>query len=308
MKSSMLYVVLLLASLTAAAQPQDASSDGVSQQATSEAAAVSGANAPPDATAEAPQPVRLADRLGYNPWVDGPLTAAIWAGWFGTEALKGAIGPAECRWCTPSALDWSARNAVVWSETKAPRVVSDILLFGVAPLAAVATTYGLGQVAQRPGEFLWDILLIVEAAGTAAALTQLVKFAVARQRPFAHALRLEDALEPVPVDANLSFFSGHSSFTFALAAATATVAHMRKRPYAWVAWAVGLPIATFTAYLRMAGDKHYLTDVAVGSGVGLLTGVLVPAVHDWSAFMGKDVNVAVMPLPGGAAGSVGFAW
>lgn len=252
--------------------------------------------------------VRLTDRLGYRPWVDGPVTAAIWVGWLGSEAFKSKLGPQECRWCEPPAFDWSVRNTLVWESTGTPRLMSDVMLYGVAPIAAVATTAGLAYSEGRSDEIIWDVLLILEAGGAAAATTQLVKFFVARERPYAYAAGLNNEAFESEVDDNLSFFSGHSSFTFGLAAATATVASMRNRKYAWVGWAVGAPLAAFTAYLRIAGDKHYLSDVVVGGVVGLAVGTLVPAVHDWEAFRGKNLSVAIVPMQGGAAGSFTMTW
>ena len=41
-------------------------------------------------------------------------------------------------------------------------------------------------------------------------------------------------------------------------------------------WAAGLPLAALTGYLRIAADRHYLSDVLVGAGAGTLFGTLVP--------------------------------
>lgn len=52
---------------------------------------------------------------------------------------------------------------------------------------------------------------------------------------------------------NLSFFSEHTEF-----------ASVNKR------WQISIPLMTSTGYLRMAANKHYLTDVVVGGVVGSL--------------------------------------
>ena len=121
-----------------------------------------------------------------------------------------------------------------------------------------------------------DALLVAEAAGIAMDVNQLVKFLAGRQRPFVHYGNYAEANRKPDPDDNLSFFSGHSTFTFAVAAAAGTVSTMRGYESAPWVWGVGLTLATATGYLRIAGDKHYLTDVLVGAGTGLAAGIAIP--------------------------------
>ncbi|MDB4987793.1 MAG: hypothetical protein JWN04_2971, partial [Myxococcaceae bacterium] len=44
-------------------------------------------------------------------------------------------------------------------------------------------------------------------------------------------------------------------------------------------WALGVPLAALTGYLRLAADKHYFTDVLTGALVGSAVGFLVPWLH-----------------------------
>ncbi len=122
-----------------------------------------------------------------------------------------------------------------------------------------------------------DLLIIAEATAAAMVLNQSVKFLIGRERPFVHALPPEQRGSVAhPSDNNLSFYSGHASFAFALTAATGTVARLRGYRYAWLVWAVGLPLAASVPLLRMAADRHYLSDVLLGSAVGGLFGVGLP--------------------------------
>jgi membrane-associated phospholipid phosphatase len=52
------------------------------------------------------------------------------------------------------------------------------------------------------------------------------------------------------------------------------------RGYRWapLAWSVGGAIAATTGYLRIAADKHWLTDVVVGALVGAGIGFALPFV------------------------------
>jgi len=67
---------------------------------------------------------------------------------------------------------------------------------------------------------------------------------------------------------NLSFFSGHATLAFALAVSAGTIASMRHHKLAALMWATGLVLASTGAYLRIAADRHYATDVIMGMVVG----------------------------------------
>jgi membrane-associated phospholipid phosphatase len=51
---------------------------------------------------------------------------------------------------------------------------------------------------------------------------------------------------------------------------------MRGYKVAPYIWGIGLPLAATTAYLRIAADKHYTTDVIAGSLIGATAGLLIP--------------------------------
>jgi len=105
-------------------------------------------------------------------------------------------------------------------------------------------------------------------------LNDVVKLAVARERPYAHA----DAYAGQPRGAfeRTSFYSGHTNLAFALASSAGMVASLRGFRAAPIIWSVGMAAATLVAYARVAGDYHYLSDVLVGAGVGSLFGAGLP--------------------------------
>jgi membrane-associated phospholipid phosphatase len=217
---------------------------------------------------EGPTPIR------WEPRRDLVLTGTALALWFGSELAKDRLAPSECRFCGTNALDASARDALVWSDTDRARHTSDLLAAAVLPGALAAHQLLAARGAGDTREGLVDLLVVVQAAALAADLNQLVKFSVARQRPF---VRYGDA-ETLVVDSddNVSFYSGHTTLTFALATAAGTVSSLRGyRTAPWV-WATGLTLAATTGYLRIAGDKHYLSDVLVGAAVGAAAGVALP--------------------------------
>jgi membrane-associated phospholipid phosphatase len=215
--------------------------------------------------------------LRWDPALDVTVTAGGLAVWITSEVLKGDIAPARCRWCSADPVDASLRDALVWHDTAWADTLSNVTGIVLMPLSAI----GLDALAAAHDGALRgapeDALLIAEAAIVAADVSQLTKLIVGRERPFVHALPPEQkSLTAHPSDNNLSFFSGHSTEAFALATASGTVGTMRGYRWAPLAWAVGGAVAATTAYLRIAADKHWLTDVVVGAVVGAGIGFAVP--------------------------------
>jgi membrane-associated phospholipid phosphatase len=217
--------------------------------------------------------------LRWDPALDLTLTAGGLAAWITSELLKGDIAPSSCRWCSVDPVDASVRDALVWHDTALADTLSNVTGIVLLPLSAI----GLDALAAAHDGALRgvpeDALLIAEAAVVAADVNQLTKLIAGRERPFVHALVPEQkSRTPHPSDNNLSFFSGHSSEAFALATASSTVGTMRGYRWAPLAWSVGEAMAATTAYLRIAADKHWLTDVVVGAVVGAGIGFAVPYV------------------------------
>ena len=97
----------------------------------------------------------------------------------------------------------------------------------------------------------------------------------------------------------MSFWGGHSMLAFSVAAASTQVARLRGRPgWRWLA-AVTFAGAAATAWLRVAADRHWLTDVVVGAGVGTAVGLGVPRLVLRPA--GGRSTVTLVPAPGGLA-------
>jgi membrane-associated phospholipid phosphatase len=134
---------------------------------------------------------------------------------------------------------------------------------------------------------------------------EIVKVTAGRERPFVRALApAERAARPATSDDNLSFYSGHSTFAFAAAAAIGETASRRGYRGARLVWAIGFAVAATTGYLRIAADRHYLTDVLTGAATGTAIGWAVPYLRARAA----GLTLAPAPLPGGAAlvGSLRF--
>lgn len=220
-------------------------------------------------TAHADEPRRLRGDDTRDLLVTGGALAFT----LSTEFLKPHLAPLECRFCGTNDLDAGARDLLVLSNGDTARHASDWLAAGLLP-AGIAVHQLLAAGDWEEGGR--DVLYVLEAASISAALNQLVKFSVGRQRPFVRYGNYGDGGRLPDPDDNLSFYSGHTALAFSLAAAAGTVSSLREyRSTPWV-WAIGMTLASGVGYLRIAADKHYLTDVLVGAVVGAGTGVLVP--------------------------------
>lgn len=151
---------------------------------------------------------------------------------------------------------------------------------GVAVLGLAM--WGVGRVADRPG-LASSGLRGMEAVVVSGAVVWALKELTGRARPEVapHAkddFKLFRGLETSGSDYR-SMASGHAAVTFAFAAAvTADVA--RHAPQA--ARAVGVTtfgLATLTAWQRMHDDRHWLSDVTVGGGIGIVTALAITRWH-----------------------------
>jgi membrane-associated phospholipid phosphatase len=224
--------------------------------------------------------------LEYRASLDVPLTLAGAAGVLGPHFLTDDSGTWVCRWCdrdeqgrdTLNGLDAAARRHWRWADRGRARRWSNstLLLSAVAPAGAFAAARGgFGE------GFGGEMLLVAESAVLAGALTQGTKFLLRRERPWAHA---HDPPTPEDVPGSresvLSFASAHTSLAFAMAVSTGSLASLRGDDGKEWVWATGLACATATGYLRIAADRHYLTDVLAGAAIGATVGWVVPRLID----------------------------
>jgi membrane-associated phospholipid phosphatase len=241
-----------------------------------------------------PQAQQASDAPTVHPlafdWTrDGLIAGVSGALWIGSEAfLKKQLAPKTCRWCDRAEDGTDTLNAVDrWGRGVAGRteeerehwaLASDITDFAVLPVAVFGGHYLLASGSGAlPGVYAQDATILLEAATLAALTNQVVKFTVGRERPFVHVLPEDQkGLTEKPLDNNVSFYSGHTSLAFSLVTAAGTVSELRGYRHRWLIWAVGLPVASSVALMRMGADKHYFTDVLVGAVVGSAFGVGVP--------------------------------
>jgi len=206
--------------------------------------------------------------------------------WVTSEGLQDELVASRCRWCdrsggvdTLNAVDRAARS-LRWRRKSVAGTLSDLALLAT-PVAAGASSF---IAAGRDGgahELGSDALVIAETGVLAADMDQLVKFLALRERPDTHQLALTDpSAARRSADDDLSFCSGHTTEAISLAVAAGTVSSLHGYRLAPLVWGTALPLAAVTGYLRIAADRHYLTDVLAGAMLGAAVGFLVPyALH-----------------------------
>ncbi len=229
--------------------------------------------------------------LRVDPMWNGPLTSA--AAVVALALALPALAPRRCQFCgSGGELDEDLRERLVWRNPSPARRASDVIANGVLPAAVLLNSAVFSWTAGEPSAFWVDALVLAEVAALGADLNGISKDAIARRRP--------GASEPSTGAGNRSFYSGHTSLAFSLAAGAGTVSTLRGYPSAPWVWAGGMTFATGVAYLRVAGDAHWTTDVLAGAAVGGLIGFAVP--WFFHRVPRRDLRkLDIVPRPGGVA-------
>ncbi len=199
------------------------------------------------------------------------------ADWTGTSPCEGAPPlAAHDAPCDPASVIAVDRWVVEQGWTAA-RPASDALL--TAMLAAPLVAGGALALAHDRPALAWgeDALVFGQTLGLTLLVTGALKVAARRPRPLTYDARWS-VDERHDGDARLSFPSGHSAAAFASASYLAVLLLEREgaRPAALVGVTAGYLAAATVAGLRVAGAKHFLTDVLTGAALGTLFGLGIP--------------------------------
>src|SRR5580692_2624695 len=137
-------------------------------------------------------PARPTPDLPWDPGADAPVTAFAAVAWILSEEAKPSIAPAACRWCDGSldGLDASVRRVLLWQNTELASTLSDVAVFGVAPVSALGLVALAAWHDGHPENIEADAVIVLEASLLAMDVDQAVKYAAGRQRPYA---RFQDA-------------------------------------------------------------------------------------------------------------------
>ena len=172
-------------------------------------------------------------------------------------------------------------------------------------------TFGRLTHHKRAAEVGWHGM---EAMLLAAGVTNVLKSAVGRARPYvsadtnAHDFKF---LGGFGNDSRTSFPSGHTSTAFAFASAVASESRTKWPHQWWSAWLIGPALyggATVVGLSRMYHNKHWASDVALGAAIGTFSGIkVVQYAHEHPTNLFDRIMLHTSVVPNGN-GKVALAW
>ncbi|MDB4962796.1 MAG: phosphoesterase PA-phosphatase related [Myxococcales bacterium] len=232
-------------------------------------------------------------RHGNNRVLHLSISTGLGVAYLASETvLKPSLAPDSCRWCSPPGIDVSVRDSLLWRDTESARLFSHLTGYVAVPVMGIGITALTALSAEDAswGRLIDDTIPIFETVAISQMVTQIAKWSLARQRPFVH----YGSSEP-DQDDNMSFWSGHSALAFGVTTSAGMVAHWRGSASEPFIWGIGLPLSAAAGYFRIAGDKHYFTDVVTGAVVGVAAGLTIPRL------MRRRGDVMLVPQDRGAA-------
>jgi membrane-associated phospholipid phosphatase len=204
---------------------------------------------------------------------------------------------AEPRWQSGILLDDSARSMLGLSEhgRRIASSASDFLALGLVLYPFVVDTVLVAGLSHHSPDVALQMGLIgLQSVLLTALVTDLTKELVGRERPDGSNTE--------------SFLSGHTSGAF-VGAGLICANHQNLRlygdgPAGAVACGVALTAATAVGTLRIAADRHHLSDVLAGAALGLAAGYLLPNLtnYDFGKSRSKGLTTVTPMLGKGTFG------
>ena len=194
--------------------------------------------------------------------------------------------PTKADWTSRNAFDESIRDALRLKSRSARHATSlagDVIM-GVMIAAPVLDSFAVLGIRGSRWDELWQTEMInLESFAFTSLVSSLMQNLLARERPFVRDCRgdvCESDLE------NRGMPSGHVAFAF-------TGAGLLCNHHAYqslyddpaadrAACAAGIGLAAVEGVLRIVADRHYATDVAVGTVIGLFSGFVLPRLLHYS--------------------------
>ncbi len=235
---------------------------------------------------------------GVRPHGRRALTLALLVG--ATLAVEiAAEAPRDSRWTAVGSFDDDARDTLKAgsrsgrSDTK---TASDVLL-GLLPAALVGDWWLQRERYPIANSITTDMgwFLANEIA------TRTAKVSAGRERPYVEPCLTRSNYVSSCNDGrkdNESFYSGHASTTAVMAGLICArrLAPRDRRAADWAFCGGAATGAVATGLLRVAADRHYLTDVLAGWASGALFGYVLPRVFDYRDDEGAFSRMALRPL------------
>ena len=189
----------------------------------------------------------------------------------------------------------------------ASRTLSDVTVLVSVGLALGVDSLVIPLVRGRPGVALRMVLVDLEAIALNGFLTQSSFKVVGRARPSYEECKVASAFDPLCDRGSYSgFWSGHAAQAFTaagLSCAHHAYLHLLGGGAPDALACVGmLTLAATTGTLRLVGDRHYATDIIVGSLVGFGIGYGVPTLVHYYPFRHAQAVSSLSLRPFATAG------
>jgi membrane-associated phospholipid phosphatase len=218
------------------------------------------------------------------PWdiaVSTVATAAILVPYAQTDSI---IHP-HCP-CPESEVPGFDRWAIGFASDTADNVSTVTAALAIAgPLVLDLADVGASE------PFLEDTAVFAETLLVNGALATTAKYSVQRPIP-----RVYSGVATAPSDYR-SFYSGHTSTTFA-ALTAASMTWTLRHGSTWWPWVVTAVVGVSVGLERVYAGRHFPSDVLVGAAAGTLVGLAVPWLHARARIGPGTLDVA--PASGGA--------
>lgn len=206
----------------------------------------------------------------------------------------------EALWTKPLWLDVDSRNALR-IEKRSRRDfaggISNAFAFVSIAHPALFDTIVIAKLSRDSGDVAWQMGVIdTEAYSLTVLLNTAAKRIFARQRPYALACAKDPNYTETCTDPDQfrSFYSGHSAIT--ATSAGLLCAHHTQLPLYGGDWRDtgaclgGVAGTMATGVLRVASDRHWMSDVFVGHMVGFMAGYLLPTLIYYHQFRGLPLT------------------
>jgi len=184
-------------------------------------------------------------------------------------------------WCEVGGFDTAMRDLLRAGNPKPVGTVSHVFTVGLVPAVGAAALIVPAAIEGEAGEGVADAVIMVNAFLVATGPNSIAKVTARRQRPAFH-FGVEDQTEAAghPDEEFVSFYSGDTTWAFALASSSTTLSFLRDHDWAPITGISTGVLALTGGALRVTADMHWTTDVIAGAVAGTAIGVALPlALH-----------------------------
>jgi len=185
--------------------------------------------------------------------------------------------------CSPHCVDAHVNaldRTTVGQYSKGAAIAGDVVVginLGLPLLLGAIDTLSSDRSAAA---LVRDTLILAETSAITVAIHQMTAFTSQRPRPYAYNPNLDPSLLS-SANSYLSFYSGHTANSFAMASAYSYMFTVRHPSSHWTpaVWTLTHGLAAFEGYTRVTSGFHFWTDVLVGAAMGSTVGLVVPWLH-----------------------------